>query len=633
MCGIAGFTSNWGEAAATRVLTAMTDALAHRGPDGEGLHLAHGAAGEIVALGHRRLSIIDLATGDQPLHLDDGRFSIVFNGEIYNYVELRETLVAEGCRFSTTSDTEVLLRAWAQWGRDALPRLRGMFAFAIWDDRAQELVLARDPFGKKPLYYIEKDGRLTFASEFAALVRHPDFSGEIDRNALAQFLIWKYVPGPGTLLGGVREVPPGHFAVRRAGRELEISRYYTVPLPEADPARRLPDAPATVEGFRAALAEAVALRLRSDVPLGAFLSGGVDSSAIVALMAQMTDTPVRTFSVGFHEETYSELWAARLVAERFGTEHHEIKIAPADFLDRLEEVTWQRGAPLSEMADVPLYALSHLAAGHVKVVLSGEGADELLGGYPKHRADTLLERAQGLVPPALDGLVGAVGQALPYRFRRAAILARVAQERDFTGRQAAWFGLMGQEEAARLCPGLFADYRPFLWEDDCGPDFGALARSLRFDKTVWLPGTLLERGDRMTMAASIEARMPFMDSELCAFVARLPRQAFVAGGRGKAILRRAMAKDLPREILEKPKVGFRVPIHEWLRGPLRDFAEDRLLGPGSRLADYADTARLRAMWDEHQAMRRNREKELWSLLSLEIFLRQVTNLPAARLAG
>lgn len=626
MCGIAGFTAPSDTSESSAILRAMTDAVAHRGPDADGHHITRSAGGDAVALGHRRLAIIDLAAGQQPLHLEDAGCSMVYNGEVYNYIELREELEAAGCGFTTRSDTEVVLRAYTQWGEAAFARFRGMFALAIWDARQNRLVLARDPFGKKPLMVFEFGGGLVFGSELAALAAHPAFSARIDPSRLADYLIWKYVPGSGTLLRGVTEVPPGHYGIWEGGA-LRLTRYFSIP--EQIPAHMAPPVDAgVVADFRAALEDAVRIRLRSDVPLGAFLSGGVDSSAIVALMAQMTDRAVMTFSVGFEDAGFSELWAARLVAERYKTDHHELVIRPGDFLDQLEVVTRARGAPLSEMSDMPLHALSHLAAQHVKAVLSGEGADELLGGYPKHRAEALLVSAQSMLPRAFDSLVGRLGGVLPYRFRRLSVLARAAQERDFVARQGAWFGLMGMTAAAKLAPGLFADYHPFAWAADPGPKTASLARALAFEKSVWLSGTLLERGDRMTMAASIEGRMPFMDKDLAAHVSGLGPRAFIDWGRGKAILRRAMSPDIPKEILDKPKAGFRVPVHLWLRGPMKDYAHDHLLGSNARLRDWLDRSAIQALWDDHQAQRINREKELWSLMTLEIFLRQVTELPA-----
>lgn len=628
MCGIAGFTTSRGRAFATRVVDGMTRAIEHRGPDGRTSVLMD-TGPKTLALGHLRLAIIDLATGDQPFVSADGRHTLIYNGEIYNYVEIRAELQALGHRFRTTSDTEVLLIAYQVWGAACLPKFRGMFAFAIWDARDGTLFLGRDPFGKKPLLYFQDGDDLVFASEFAALACHPAFTGRIDENALAQYLIYKYVPGTDTLVGGVRQLPPGHHATWANGA-LTTTRYYAPPLPDADPGRRRQLDAETITDFRAQLDEAVRMRMRADVPLGAFLSGGIDSSAIVALMAQQSSQPVKTFSIGFHDETYSELWASRLVADRYKTDHHEMKIAPDDFLDKFSDLTWHRGAPLSEMADVPLYYLAQAAAKHVKVVMSGEGADELLAGYPKHWGNLYAQRYQSIVPPMFDSLLlGAPLAAMPYAQRRAAVLLRAAQSRSFLGRQAAWFGLMTEDDARKLCPSLFANYRPFVWDEDPGPQVGSLHRSLYFDKTVWLPGTLLERGDRMTMAASIEGRMPFMDTKLTAFVSTLSDAAFLKGRVGKQILRRAMVGDLPHAILNRPKVGFRVPVHDWLRGRLRDFTRDMLLGSDSQFGRYADRKRLEQLIDEHGRKVRNREKELWSILSLEVFLRRL-NKPRER---
>jgi asparagine synthase (glutamine-hydrolysing) len=601
----------------------MMAAIRHRGPDGDGQFFATTkSSGQTVGLGHLRLAIVDLATGDQPMHTPDGRYSIVFNGEIYNYVEIRAILVAQGYVFQTQSDTEVLLAAYVTWGAECLSRFRGMFAFAIWDAVEEILFLARDPFGKKPLLYFQAGAELAFGSEFAALAAHPAFDAAINPAAIAQYLIYKYVPGSGTLVESVQQLPPGHYAVWRQG-QLSTHCYYAPPR-QMEVGKRLPMSGDTVSTFTAKLTDAVRIRLRSDVPLGAFLSGGIDSSAIVALMARETGQAVKTFSIGFHEEEYSELWAARMIAKEFKTDHHELKISPEDFLNSIEAITWLRGAPLSEMADVPLYYLSKMASEHVKVVLSGEGSDELLGGYPKHWGELLAQRYHAVAPAFLDPiLIDLPRKLLPYGQRRLAVALRAARERHFLDRQAAWFGLMSRQEAAKVAPTLFTGETPFAWPDDPGPSVGALHRALMFDKMVWLPGTLLERGDRMTMAASIEGRMPFMDTELAEFVTRLPDQAFLNGRTGKSILRTAMQGVLPAEILTRPKVGFRVPIHEWLRGRLRDYLNEMLMGTDAQTAAYFDRKALSVLIEEHQSQRRNREKELWSILTLEIFLRQL----------
>lgn len=622
MCGITGFLTTAHAQRSAPLLSKMMSAIRHRGPDGDGQFIGQAdRTGHTVALGHLRLAIVDLSTGDQPMDSDDGRYTIVFNGEIYNYIEIREELKAVSKQFRTTSDTEVLLQAFAHWGAACLSRFRGMFAFAIWDHVDQSLFVARDPFGKKPLLYMDRGGEFVFGSEFAALCQHPAFDPAVDPQAIARYLLYKYVPGPTSLVAGVQQLPPGHFGIWRDGT-FTTHRYYAPPL-QRPAAECLPMTDNVVAQFSAQLTDAVRLRLRSDVPLGAFLSGGLDSSAIVALMTRESGKPVETFSVGFDDDEFSELWAARKVAQAFGAHHHELCIAPDDFLESIESISWQRGAPLSEMADVPLYYLSKLAAQHVKVVLSGEGADELLAGYPKHWGEVYAARYHAVAPSLLDPvLLDAPRALLPYGQRRLGVALRAARERSFIDRQAAWFGLMTRQEAAILAPDL--DAAPFDWADDA-PDLAPLHRALRFDKMVWLPGTLLERGDRMTMAASIEGRMPFMDTALAEFVSQLPDAAFLNGRVGKAILRQAMQPILPQEILNRPKSGFRVPIHKWLRGPMRDYLHDMLLGNDAVLAAFLDRTALLAMIDDHQRERHNREKELWSLLTLEIFLRQLAH--------
>ncbi|PIB26756.1 asparagine synthase (glutamine-hydrolyzing) [Amylibacter kogurei] len=629
MCGIAGFTSPRSTSECRNILQRMTDAIAHRGPDGQGHFFTDtDSENSTIALGHRRLSIIDLAAGAQPFHIDDERYSITYNGEIYNYVELREDLRMLGEHFETQSDTEVLLRAFAHWGADCLNRLRGMFSFAIWDKQKQELFMARDPFGKKPLLYFRTDQHIVFGSEFASLVEHPDFENSLNENALAQYLIWKYVPGENTLVDGVAEIPPGHFAIW-SERGFTIHKYYTIPDQES--LRDMNDD--TVAEFREELSEAVRLRLRSDVPLGAFLSGGLDSSALVALMTEISGKPVKTFSIGFEDAEYSETWAARLVAEKYNSDHHELNITPDDYLSQIEPITWQRGAPLSEMADVPLHYLSHLAAKHVKVVLSGEGSDELLAGYPKYWGDNYIHNYQRFTPAPLDGAIGMIHKNLPYKMRRLGVMLRAAGQRDFLDRQASWFGLLTPKDAATLAPDLFANYQPFVWDDERDNGESNLSRVLRFDKSVWLPGTLLERGDRMTMAASIEGRMPFMDTKLCEFVATLPPTAFLDGRVGKNILRLAMKDAVPQAVLDRPKSGFKVPIQKWLRGQLKDYAHELLFSNNSKSGAYYDRAVLHKIWIEHQSQKHNHEKQLWSLMSLEIFLRKLGDHTTTKVAA
>ncbi len=586
-----------------------------------------GSSNATLGLGHRRLAIIDLSEdANQPMHRGLGRgpdgedLTVVFNGEIYNLVELRDELASVGYVFHTNSDTELLLAAYAHWGTDCLNRFRGMFAFALWDAPRGELLLARDPFGKKPLLYFLHDNQIAFASELSALLRHPEIRATVDAEAISFYLRYKYVPGGATLVAGVREVPPGHKAIWRDG-SLSVRRYYAPPTWVA-PEDRLPWRNSTVSDFRGELTEAVQLRMRSDVPLGAFLSGGIDSSAIVALMTELSGQPVKTFSVGFKEDRFSELWAARLVAERFRSDHHELEIGPSGLLESFERATRHHGAPLAEMSDIPFFLLSRLAGQTVKVVLSGEGSDELLAGYPKYWGDIYIGRAQSVMPQALLGpLCRALIPRLGYRGRRLQLMLRALAEPSFTKRQAGWFGPMSAAETRRLCPGLPNPDPEFAWDLDPGPEADQLQRALLFDKTNWMPGTQLGRSDRMSMAASVEARMPFTDVKLCSFVARLPSAALLKKRVGKQILRRAMATTLPEPVLARPKWGFKVPVHEWLRSEMRPYVHDMLLSTTARTATWCDPKALRELVAEHESAKRNRERELWSLLSLEVFLR------------
>ncbi|MEW5729227.1 MAG: asparagine synthase (glutamine-hydrolyzing) [Pseudomonadota bacterium] len=622
MCGIAGWIAPASTAPGPGVIDAMTTAIAHRGPDGSGrFDAATVDGGWRLALGHRRLAIIDLDGGFQPMHSADGRVSLVFNGEIYNFRDLRTELISLGHLFRTQSDTEVLLEAYRAWGADCVTRLRGMFAFALWDAGRERLLLARDRFGKKPLYlWRGEEGSLVFGSEIKALLAHPSVPRRLDRASVAEYLSWRYVPGPHTLFGGIAKLRPGTWALWEGGRLAEAS--YWSPPDAGERATR--DAPADpVAAFTRLLDECVQLRMVSDVPFGAFLSGGLDSSAVVALMSRHSDLPVNTFSVGYAEASYSELKYARLVASAFRANHHELEIKAEHVIADLPELTAFRDAPVAEPADVPIRRLSREAARTVKMVLTGEGSDELLGGYPKHRAEPWVALYQRAVPAALHERVARpLAEALPYGCRRIKTLAGAMGERDPRVRLPRWFGAFTPAEVE----GMLAlemeardlDPRPFRVARHASP----LRRVLAYDQASWLPDNLLERGDRMTMAASIEARMPFMDHELAVFLSRLPDRWRVRGLSGKVLLRRAMAGVLPPLILDRPKVGFRVPVNEWFQGRLRGWVHDLLLGPESLTRDWYRRERLGRLIDEHVSGRRNHEKALWMLVTLELFQRR-----------
>lgn len=620
MCGIAGWIDRAESAPFPRVLDAMTAAIAHRGPDGAGRYDALSRdGGWRVALGHRRLAIIDLEGGVQPMLDPEGRATLVFNGEIYNYRELRRELAALGVVFHTHSDTEVLLNAYLVWGTECLPRLRGMFAFALWDAVRERLFLARDRFGKKPLYLWSDSGRLVFGSEIKALLAHPSVPCELDRRSVLEYLAWRYVPGPHTLFQGIHKLPPGCFAVWEKGR-LSRASWWSPPDAGELVRRSAPRDP--VGAFTRLLDDCVAVRMVSDVPFGAFLSGGLDSSAVVALMSRHSSLPVNTFSVGYAEAEYSELRYARLVAERFSTSHHELVVHADDVIDELPRLTAFRDAPVAEPADLPIYRLSVEARRSVKMVLTGEGSDELLGGYPKHRFEPFAALWQQAVPERVhDGVVEPLLNRLPYRFHRAKTLVRSFGLRDPYERLPRWFGALSPVQVAELCaleaPDRALDPRPFRVSRRASP----LRRILTFDQASWLPDNLLERGDRMTMAASIESRMPFMDHELAQFLTKLPDDCRVRGLTQKWLLRRAMDGLLPREVLHRPKVGFRVPVNAWFRGRLAPWVSDLLTGPSSATRDWYRRDALSRLIQEHVAGRHNHEKALWMLVTLELFQR------------
>lgn len=598
----------------------MAAALAHRGPDDEGFLEAVTRDGERrVGLAHRRLAIIDLSTGQQPMSNADGSLQIVFNGEIYNFLELRQELIARGYAFRTRSDTETIVHAYAEWGPECVRRFRGMFAFALWDARRERLLLARDRYGKKPLFIHESDGLLLFASEIKALLEVPGVARRVDRAALWDYFAFRYVPAPATLLAGIRKLMPGSYLLCERGRVIE--KTYFVP-DDGRPAAAPRPAGDPVADFLERLDEAVRIRMISDVPFGAFLSGGIDSSAVVAMMSRHSSQPVKTFSVGFAESSYSELAYARTIAEQFGTDHHELTVSQSHLMEHLPALVRYRDAPVAEPSDIPIYLLSREARRTVKMVLTGEGADEFLGGYPKH----VFERYVGAyqrVPAPLRGLLEPLCQSLPYGFRRAkTALANLALA-DARERLPRWFGALSGPERARLTclEGPRLNHKPVPWLGSSAGN-STLRGILFFDQTSWLPDNLLERGDRMTMAASLEARMPFMDHELAAFVSGLADEWRVKGLTTKRILREAMRRVLPPAILERPKIGFRVPVNEWFRGSMRGYLADHLLGADSRTRDYYRPQVLRGYIEEHAAGRQNHEKLLWSLLTLEIWHRE-----------
>jgi len=618
MCGIAGYIFSSCQDSASLLLRHMAGAISHRGPDDEGFYEANIAGGEYsIGLAHRRLSIIDLDTGHQPMGNEDGTLQIVFNGEIYNFQELRDALIVRGHHFKTTSDTETIIHAYEEYGEACLEHLRGMFAFAIWDSNRQRLFLARDRFGKKPLFIYQKGGVLLFASEIKAILACDKLSMSVDSSAIWDYLAYRYVPGPRTLFKGIRKLAPGSFAVWEKSLLTE-SKYYLPPdaIPGGD--KTVVDNP--VETFLEQLDEAVRIRMVSDVPFGAFLSGGIDSSAVVGLMSSHSELPIKTFSVGFSETAYSELGYARDIAEQFATDHHELIVSEAHLMDELPGLVRFRDAPVAEPSDIPIYLLSKEARKSVKMVLTGEGSDEFLGGYPKHWFERYCGIYHLLPSWARAGLVEPLINALPYRFHRVKTAASTLGITQWEERMPRWFGALGPDERAALCSFSPDGHASPIAAPVSGNSL--LRQILCYDQTSWLPDNLLERGDRMTMAASLEARMPFMDHKLATFVSTLPDRYRVRGVQMKWILREAMKYLLPEHILHRPKVGFRVPVNEWFQTTMRDYLYDHLTGQDSRTRGYYHQQRLMQILDEHTSGRQNHEKLLWCLLNLEIWHRE-----------
>jgi len=620
MCGIAGFVLKNPQGQPTEILKKMADQIIYRGPDDEGYFVANAKQPPAtVGLAHRRLSIIDLSGGHQPMHNSKGSTHIVFNGEIYNYKALRASLESLGYHFSSSSDTETIIAAYDEWGCDCVERLHGMFAFAIWNDEKEELLLARDRFGKKPLYIWQHEDDLIFGSEIKTLLVNSSVEQKINRHAVWDYLQYRYVPWPQTLFEGIEKLPPGSYAIWRHGN-LSVDRYYSPP--DRFGLRTSEEAASPVDGFMRELENAVECRMVSDVPFGAFLSGGIDSSAVVGLMSRHSAEPIKTFSVGFSESQYSELAYARVIADQFKTDHHELTVSQDHLMDELPKLIRFRDAPVSEPSDIPIYLLSLEARKKVKMVLTGEGSDEFLAGYPKHRIERYAE-SYNHMPGFIKQPIKAIVNKLPYRFWRHKTAINCLSLEDWEERMPTWFGALSPKERKELLAfnvdvSTNRQRPPF----DVEADNSALRKILYFDQTSWLHDNLLERGDRMTMAASLEARMPFMDHQLAAYVSSLPDKYRLNGNVSKWMLREGMKQLLPEEIIDRPKVGFRVPMSDWFRGPMRDYLCDHLIGPDSKTLGFYKRDVLERYIHEHIDGKQNHEKLLWGLLNLEIWQRE-----------
>lgn len=612
MCGIVGIRRLEGGSVDAALLASMTERLAHRGPDDAGSWFSEDGT---VGFGHRRLSVIDLGGSAQPMASSDGRFHLVFNGEIFNYRELRKAL---DYPFRTSGDTETVLAAFAAAGPAAARDLRGQFAFAVHDSSDGSLWLVRDRLGVLPLYYAVDAGRVIFGSEIKALLPAMR-SVSVDEGSVETYLAHRAVAAPATLFRGVRKVLPGHWVHVGPDGTVTSSRYWA--LPEAD---RSPVDPATaVAQVDEALRDAVDLALVADVPVGALLSGGVDSSLIVALVARARGggSSVDTFSAGFGDPRFDELPFARQVSGLLGTHHHEVVVGPEDFVELWPSLTWHRDAPISEPADVAVFRLAQLARESVKVIISGEGSDELFAGYPKYRAEPWVARAHA-APPALRRAVAtAADRALSGRLDRPRAVLRALAASDEWERRRAWFAPfdeLGRDALLRSgATGLDGD--PDGGEAGGRSAAEVIDRMLRSDVRVWLPDNLLERGDRMSMAAGVELRPPFLDHRLVELAFSLPSGVKLRRGTTKWVVKEVARRYLPPEIVDRRKVGFRVPLDAWFRTGLREEARARLVDRDSLAGHLFRRAEVERLLHDHASGRRNEHMRIWTLLCLEVW--------------
>ena len=628
MCGIAGIFDYHGQAEIDRtLLRRMTEILSHRGPDGDGYHIAPG-----IGLGHRRLAIVDLATGDQPLFNEHGTICVVYNGEIYNFQPLMAELAALGHIFRTRCDTEVIVHAWEEWGAACLDRFNGMFAFALWDAAKEVLFLARDRLGEKPLYYsFLSSGELLFASELKSLLLSPQVDREFDPRAIEEFFAFGYVPDPRSIYRGVRKLAPAHYLmVRRGEPPPEPRPYWDLRFLDGAPVRR----DEVEEELIARLRESVRLRMIADVPLGAFLSGGVDSSGVVAMMAGLKADPVSTFSISFGTQGWDESAFSREVAERYGTDHHVRAVDPNSF-DLLDRLATIYDEPFGDSSAMPTFRVCAAARENVTVALSGDGGDEVFAGYRRYRWHCFEERVRGWVPEALRrplfGLLGAVYPKLdwaPRPLRAKATLEELA--RDSIEAYFSSVSICSDTLRRRLfSPNLRRELQGYKAADllkshmmRCNSE-DPLSQVQYADFKTYLPGDILTKVDRASMANSLEVRVPLLDHTLVEWAARLPSQLKLHGREGKYIFKAALEPHVRREILYRPKQGFAVPLAAWFRGPLHRRLRETLGGPVLHDSGFFDMATVGMLLDQHQAGERDHSAALWSLSMIEAFLRQV----------
>jgi asparagine synthase (glutamine-hydrolysing) len=628
MCGIAGIFDFRGRGEIDRVLLRrMTDILHHRGPDGDGFHHAPG-----IGLGHRRLAIVDLATGDQPLYNEDGTVCVVFNGEIYNFQPLVAELAALGHVFRTRCDTEVIVHAWEEWGEACLDRFNGMFAFALWDTARETLFLARDRLGEKPLYYsFLKDGKLLFASELKSLLLCPHLDRRLDPQAVEEFFAYGYIPDPRSIYVDVRKLAPAHsLLVRRGAPPPEPRCYWDVRFVDGVSAQ----GKEVEEELVTRLRESVRMRMIADVPLGAFLSGGVDSSGVVAMMAGLTPEPVSTFSIAFGAKGWDESGYAAEIAKRYRTDHHVRDVDPNSF-DLLDRLATVYDEPFGDSSAMPTFRVCAMARENVTVALSGDGGDEVFAGYRRYRWHCFEERVRGVLPESLRGpLFGSLGRLYPKLdwaprpLRAKATLEELA--RDTVDAYFSSVSICGNELRRRLfSPSLLRELQGYNAAEVLRSHMGRcgsadpLSQVQYADFKTYLPGDILTKVDRASMASSLEVRVPLLDHTLVEWAARVPSQLKLRGREGKHVFKAALEPYVSKEILYRPKQGFAVPLAVWFRGPLRQRLRETLGGPVLRESGLFDMSIIGTLLDQHQSGERDHSAALWTLSMMESFLREV----------
>jgi asparagine synthase (glutamine-hydrolysing) len=634
MCGICGIVAPTSPAELQSVLRRMAGTLAHRGPDGEGFWLDEPAG---VALGHRRLAIIDLSSAArQPMVSASGRYVITYNGEIYNYRELRAELESAGAHFHTQSDTEVLLAACARWGVvAAAKRFVGIFAFALWDRSARELSLVRDHLGVKPLYWARQNGVLMFGSELRALAVHPAWRGSIDRNALAAYFRHNYVPAPHTIYRDVFKLPPASVLVFRGAAEPQLTQYWN-PRSAARAAFDAPlrlAAPEAVERLDAVLRRSVRGQMISDVPLGAFLSGGIDSSTVVALMQAESARPVKTFTIGFREAAYDEAVHARAVASHLGTDHTELYVTPEDARALVPSIADWFDEPFADASQLPTFLVARLARRQVTVALSGDGGDEIFAGYNRYTLADAWWRRMRMLPRPLRRAAAAGLHALSpagwdriFAFMPPSVrppqagdkLHKFAELFELADLASVYRRLISQWERPEAVVLGGREPHGVLWDASLAQDLpGSIERMQYLDAVTYLPDDILTKVDRASMAVSLEARVPLLDPGVVEFAWRLPRPLRLRGRKGKWLLRQVLHRYVPARLVERPKMGFGVPIDRWLRGPLRDWAEELIDERRLRADGLLDAGIVRQRWREHLAGARNWQYPLWGVLMFQ----------------